>query len=90
MFFETYFGLGRDVQTNRKGLPNPLRMAVVMREYENELCLARPALAVQRAIFTPLAMLGQLLGYRGWYSRCTAAPLAKGSRLPDERQQTSG
>ena len=50
MFFETYFGWARDGKTNRKGLPNPLRLAVLMDAYQVELRLARPPFAIQRAL----------------------------------------
>ena len=75
LFFETFFGLATDGKTNRKGLPNPLRLAVMMREYEAELHLARPSVKVQRALFGPLAALGRALGYRGWYPAYTKDPL---------------
>jgi hypothetical protein len=39
--------------------------------------LARPPVVVQRALFAPLAALGHLLGYRGWYPAYTSEPLAK-------------
>ena len=67
MFFETFFGLAKDGKTNSKGLPNLLSMAVIMREYEAEMQLASPPAVVQRALFTPLALVGRTLGYRGWY-----------------------
>ncbi len=77
MFFETFFGLAADGKTNRKGLPNLLSLAVLMREYDKEMRLARPSAAVQRALFGPLALLGRSLGYRGWYPKYTAEPLPK-------------
>ena len=43
MFFETFFGLAKDGQTNSKGLPNLLSMAVIMREYDAEMQLASSA-----------------------------------------------
>lgn len=67
MFFETFFGLAKDGKTNRKGLPNLLSLAVIMREYEEEMRLAQLPAGMQRALFGPLAMLGRRLGYRGWY-----------------------
>jgi quercetin dioxygenase-like cupin family protein len=79
MFFETFFGLARDGKTNRKGLPNPVRLAVLMREYEDELRLARPPFLVQKALFWPLAALGRLLDYRGWYPRYSSEPLPRDS-----------
>ena len=77
MFFETFFGLAKDGKTNSRGLPNLLSMAVLMREYEGEVRLARPPFAVQRALFGPLAVLGRSLGYRGWYPEYTAEPLER-------------
>lgn len=64
-FFESYFALGQEGKTDPKtGLPNPLRTAVVMREFEEEIYLAKPPLPVQRIVFGVLALLGRLLGYR--------------------------
>jgi quercetin dioxygenase-like cupin family protein len=75
MFFETFFGLAKDGKTNSKGLPNVLSMAVALREYRDELRLARPPAAVQAVVFTPLALLGRAVGYRGWYPKYSADPL---------------
>jgi quercetin dioxygenase-like cupin family protein len=75
VFFETFFGLAADGKTNQKGLPNPLRLAVMMREYEDEVRLARPSVRVQRALFGPLAVIGRAIGYRGWYPAYTTDPL---------------
>jgi quercetin dioxygenase-like cupin family protein len=76
IFFETFFGLASDGKTNRKGLPNPVRWAVLAREYADEVHLASPPLGVQRVLFAPLAVAGRLLGYRGWYPRYSAEPLS--------------
>jgi quercetin dioxygenase-like cupin family protein len=72
-FFETFFGLGKDGKTNDKGLPNPLQLAVLMREYEDEIRLAKPAFAIQRMLFAPLAFVGRRLGYRSRYAHHSAA-----------------
>jgi quercetin dioxygenase-like cupin family protein len=77
MFFETFFGLAADGKTNHRGLPNPVRWAMLAREYQDELHLARPSVATQRVLFGPLAVVGRLLGYRGWYRRYSAEPLRK-------------
>lgn len=79
MFFETFFGLAKDGKTNSKGLPNLLSMAVILREYSEEIRLARPPAAVQTVVFVPLALLGRGLGYRGWYPKYSAEPLARPS-----------
>ena len=78
MFFETFFGLAQDGKVNRKGLPNLIRLAVIMREYDEELLLARPSAVVQKAVFAPLAAVGRSIGYRGWYPEYTSEPLPRG------------
>ncbi len=66
--FETLAGLARDGKTNRAGAPkNPLRLALILREFEEEIYFARPPLAVQRVILGALAFIGRLLGYRAEY-----------------------
>jgi quercetin dioxygenase-like cupin family protein len=77
--FETVFGLAQDGKVNSKnGLPNPLQLAVIVREYENEIYLARPPLFVQRVLFGLLAPIGKLLGYKARYPAYSGAeePLA--------------
>jgi quercetin dioxygenase-like cupin family protein len=64
-FFETFFGLAQNGKVNKKtGLPNLLWIAVAMRGFRNEMRLARPPYLVQVALFSVLAPLGRLLGYR--------------------------
>ena len=66
-FFETVFGLRRDSKLVAGRAPNLLMMAPVVVEYEN--WLAGPPVALQRLLFTPLALLGRLLGYRASYPK---------------------
>ena len=66
--FETLAGLARDGKTNRAGAPkNPLRLALILREFEEEIYFVRPPLAVQRVILGALARVARLLGYRAEY-----------------------
>lgn len=66
--FETLAGLARDGKTTKAGVPkNPLRLALILRHFEDEIYLVRPPLAVQRVIFGTLAKLGALFGYRAEY-----------------------
>ena len=61
-------GLARDGKTNRAGAPkNPLQLALILREFEEEIYFVRPPLAVQRVILGALAFIGRLLGYRAEY-----------------------
>src|SRR5919112_493786 len=66
--FETLAGLARDGKTNKAGAPkNPLLLALILREFEEEIYFVRPPLAVQRVIFGTLARVARLLGYRAEY-----------------------
>lgn len=65
-FFDTYFALARAGKLNEKGLPNPLHMAVLMREYDLVIRATQPPRWVQRLLMM-LSPLGRLLGYRGTY-----------------------
>ena len=65
---ETLTGLARDGKTNKAGVPkNPLRLALIMHDYEDEVYFAQPPLFVQRVIFGVLAKVGRLFGYRAEY-----------------------
>jgi quercetin dioxygenase-like cupin family protein len=68
-FFETFFGLAQDGKVDKKtGLPNPIMLALIMREFEQEIYLARPPLPVQRILFGVLGTVGRLRGYHGHYA----------------------
>jgi quercetin dioxygenase-like cupin family protein len=67
-FFETFFGLAQAGKVNQKtGLPNPLILALIMREFKEEICLAQPPLPVQTVLFSVLGSIGRLCGYQGRY-----------------------
>jgi quercetin dioxygenase-like cupin family protein len=67
--FEALAGLARDGKTTGAGVPrNPFRLALVLREFADEIRFVRPPLAVQKAILGPLARLGRTLGYRAEYT----------------------
>jgi quercetin dioxygenase-like cupin family protein len=64
---ETMFGLAADGRTNRKGMPNPLRLAVVARHHFDTVRLPVVPAALQRAALALGAPLGRALGYRPTY-----------------------
>jgi quercetin dioxygenase-like cupin family protein len=68
-FFETMWGLLGDDKTNANGVPNLLQLAVILLAYRNEFRASRPPYPVQRILFSLLAPLGWLLGYRARYAR---------------------
>jgi quercetin dioxygenase-like cupin family protein len=60
---ETMFTLAAEGKTNRKGLPNPLRLAVVARAHFDTVQLPFPPAPVQRAALALGAPVGRMLGY---------------------------
>ena len=65
---ETMFTLAVDGKTNRKGMPNPLRLAVIARAHFDTVQLPKPPAWLQRAGLALGAPAGRLLGYGATYS----------------------
>ncbi len=63
----TMFGLAADGKTNRKGMPNPLRLAVIANAHFDTVRLPFPPAILQRIALAAGAPLGQLLGYGATY-----------------------
>jgi mannose-6-phosphate isomerase-like protein (cupin superfamily) len=70
---ETMFALAADGKTNRKGMPNLLRLAVIARAHFDVVRLPFPPPIVQRAGLALGAPVGTLLGYRPAYARTVEA-----------------
>jgi quercetin dioxygenase-like cupin family protein len=66
---ETMFSLAADGKTNRKGMPNPLRLAVIARAHFDTVRLPFPPAWMQRLGLAVGAPLGRLVGYRPTYER---------------------
>jgi quercetin dioxygenase-like cupin family protein len=60
---ETMFTLAADGKTNRKGMPNPLRLAVIARAHFDTVHLPFPPAWMQRLGLAMGAPVGRLLGY---------------------------
>ena len=65
---ETMFVLAEDGKTNRKGMPNPLRLAVIARAHFDTVRLPQPPAWLQKAGLALGAPLGRTLGYRPTYA----------------------
>jgi mannose-6-phosphate isomerase-like protein (cupin superfamily) len=64
---ETMFALAADGKTNRKGMPNPLRLAVIARAHFDTVRLPFPPAWMQRVGLALGAPLGRLFGFRATY-----------------------
>ena len=63
VLLETLWALGQLGRTDRRGLPDVIQAAVLLRAYSREVQLAWPPWAVQRAVLAVLGRLGRGLGY---------------------------
>ena len=66
---ETMFALASDGKTNRKGMPNPFRLAVIANAHLDTVVLPFPPVWMQKAALAVGAPLGRLLGYGPAYTR---------------------
>jgi quercetin dioxygenase-like cupin family protein len=79
LMIETFFGLAREGYVNKKGMPNPLQLALTGPEFSDILIFRKPPAAVQRVLFGALAPIARGRGYKATYptmSRTTLAPHA--------------
>jgi quercetin dioxygenase-like cupin family protein len=87
---ETSFGLARDGKTTKQGIPkNPLQLAVLVDEIRGTFYSSRVPIAVQEAflaLFSVLASVGRLLGYRARYEKYSGPeePPQREDRRPAE------
>jgi quercetin dioxygenase-like cupin family protein len=70
---ETMFALANDGRTNRKGLPNPLRLAVIANHHFDDVRLPFPPAWMQRMGLVLGAPIGRLLGYGATYTPASEA-----------------
>jgi mannose-6-phosphate isomerase-like protein (cupin superfamily) len=66
-FLQTMFGLASEGKTNKKGMPNPFRLAVIMDEHFDLVRLPFPPAWVQRMGLMLASPLGLLFGYKPTY-----------------------
>ena len=61
---ETMFGLAADGKTNKKGMPNPIRLAVIANHHFGDVQLPAVPAWMQKAALALGAPVGRLLGYQ--------------------------
>jgi quercetin dioxygenase-like cupin family protein len=74
-FIETMFGLAADGKTNKKGMPSPLRLAVIANHHFDTVQLPFPPAALQKVGLVLGAPLGRLLGYGAVYTPAEGEPV---------------
>jgi mannose-6-phosphate isomerase-like protein (cupin superfamily) len=70
----TMFALARDGKVNRKGMPNPIRLAVIANHHREDVLLPFPPAWMQRAALAMGSPFGRMLGFRATYDG--AEPIA--------------
>jgi quercetin dioxygenase-like cupin family protein len=65
---ETTVRLAEEGNTNRKGMPKPVHLALFVREFEREVRAPFPPPAVVRALMAPLAAIGRARGHAERYA----------------------
>ena len=77
---ETMFSLAADGKTNKQGLPNPFRLAVIAKAHLDTVVLPFPPVWAQKLALAVGAPMGTLLGYGPTYdpapARLDPAPVA--------------
>jgi hypothetical protein len=63
------FALAADGKTNRKGMPSPLRLAVIANAHFDEVRLPHVPAFMQKAALVSGAAFGRLAGFRPTYER---------------------
>jgi quercetin dioxygenase-like cupin family protein len=72
---ETMFTLAADGKTNKKGMPNPLRLAVIAKEHFDDVRLPFPPVWMQRVGLAMGAPIGRALGFASTYEPAGTADL---------------
>ena len=68
-FFETFFGLAADGKVGKNGLPNPLHMLLLARDFRDEMQAPAPASLLIGPLSILAAPLARALGYRSRYDK---------------------
>ena len=74
---ETMFALANDGKTSRRGMPNPLRLAVIANAHFDDVRLPFPPAWLQRAGLAFGAPVGRLLGYAPEYDGAAGDEVAR-------------
>jgi hypothetical protein len=68
------FALAADGKTNKKGMPGPLRLAVIANHHFDVVRLPAIPHVLQKLALAPGALLGRAVGYTPTYEAVSGAP----------------
>lgn len=68
-FLETIFGLSNDGKTDQTGRPSIFQVALLSGKYANVFRLTKPSFKVQKVVFSLLAPVAHLKGYKADYEK---------------------
>jgi quercetin dioxygenase-like cupin family protein len=71
---ETMFGLAADGKTNKKGMPSPLRLAVIANHHFDVVRLPLVPHVLQKLALVPGALLGKAVGFTPTYEAAAGTP----------------
>jgi hypothetical protein len=74
VYFETVFGLARDGKVNKRGVPNLLQTAVIVRGLGEKGGFPGAPIALQQAGVMVIAAIGRLFGYKARYEKYSGPP----------------
>ena len=60
----TFFGLARDGNVDKKGVPHPLQLALSARDYADTMVMVTPPPWIQRVVFAVLAPIASARGLK--------------------------
>jgi mannose-6-phosphate isomerase-like protein (cupin superfamily) len=70
-FFENIIGTTEDQETDDSGVPSILQVSLFAQAFSKEFRLASPAYIIQKVLFTCLAPVAYIAGYRKKYKKYT-------------------
>jgi hypothetical protein len=85
LMIETFFGLARAGQTDAKGMPHLLQLALTGREFSDVIIFRSPPLLVQQTLFGALAPIAKWRGYRATYPQ-----FSQPTTIPHNRDRHDG
>ncbi len=71
LYFETVFGLAHDGKVDKRGLPNPLRGSVIVRDLGEKSGPVGVPIGLTKVLTALFALVGRRLGYRAVYPEYT-------------------